>query len=75
MLTQELQYWDNGLRLRGLLACAAAPAARHEISSQRQGLGTDIETSSARIPRLASQGITDGQGTQPRVHQVVSSFS
>src|SRR5262245_3454364 len=47
---------------------------RHGISPQREGLGTDIETS-ARIPRLISQGITGGQGTQPRVHQVVSSFS
>jgi len=40
MLTQELQYWDNGLRLRGFLACDAAPAApRPGVLVVHEGLG------------------------------------
>jgi len=40
MLTQELQCWDNGLRLRGFLACDAAPAApRPGVLVVHEGLG------------------------------------
>jgi len=43
MLTQELQYWDNGLRLRGFLACDAAPAApRPGVLVVHEGLGLNV---------------------------------
>src|SRR5262249_60851902 len=43
MLTQELQCWDNGLRLRGFLACDAAPAApRPGVLVVHEGLGLNV---------------------------------
>jgi len=56
MLTQELQYWDKGLRLRGFLADGAAPArSRPGLLVVHEGLGLNAHITE-QTERLAGLG-------------------
>ncbi|HEU0059380.1 MAG TPA: dienelactone hydrolase family protein [Hyphomicrobiaceae bacterium] len=72
MPTQELQYWDKGLRLRGVLACEAAPAApRPGVLVVHEGLGLNahIVEQTQRVARLGYVALAAdmfGEGRQVR---------
>ena len=56
MLTEEIQYWDKGLRLRGFLAHkAAAPGRRPGVLIVHEGLGLNAHIME-QTQRLAGLG-------------------